>query len=226
MATSIKKKLSLSAILFCAIVAPAKLVDQTVGVVGMHVITLRDIRVQSAVEHLQQHRKLPDTSEGGKNREDWAPDHLSRARQNIVTDYLIQDYLASTQTPLEILAKDKETAVSKIMGIDKGRIDSFLSDEGIVTLDLHIVAERKLRLESFLENQLAFRTNFLDDEVKAHYEKYRQDRFLNREFSDVQNIVRADLKKEKLQVEFAQWIKNQIRRTEVTVLPIPALLKP
>lgn len=222
MAKSIKKKASLSAILFFCALSHAKLIDQTVGVVGAHVITLRDMRIQSAVEYMEQYRRIPE-NQPSSGRQDLSTDNLSKARQSIVTDYLIQDYLSTIQVNPEIKPTDKEDLVNKIMELEKDKVETFLKQEHFSRSDVESAVERKLRLEFFLENQLAFRTNFTDPEVKVHYEKHSQDRFLGKSFSDVEGIVRADLKKEKLQLEFARWIKNQIRRTEVTVLPIPSL---
>ena len=223
MAGNIKKRISLSTTFLFWAVSWAKLVDQTVGTVGSHVITLRDIRVQSTLEFIQSHRRLPDAS--ARDKEDLSPENLSKARQSIVTDYLIQDYLANIQTGIDLDVKNKDAQLTRLYVVEKAKLEAFNAKEGLSPQDIDKVIERKLRVDSFLDNQLAFRTNFLDAEVKEHYEKYRQDRFLNRDLAEVEKIVRADLKKEKLQLEFAQWIKNQIRRTEVTVLPIPVLTK-
>ncbi|MCB0308308.1 MAG: hypothetical protein KDD48_02970 [Bdellovibrionales bacterium] len=195
----------------------APIIDQTVGVIGSHVVTLRDLRVQNIVQFILQKESLPTDIAALVKK-----DALIRARDYILTDWMIQDYMTNIQTSLAIPQKDLDELISKIMLTEKKSKTEFFKNHGIGKTDVEQVATRKLRLDTFYEKQLGFRVTLLPSDISDHYQKHRIDRFLSKPLSDIESVVRADLKKERLQMEFKQWIDIQTRRSEISLLPLPS----
>lgn len=198
---------------FTALASYAKLIDQTVATVGAHVITYRDVKIQSLVSFVIQKDATPDES-----RPDQTTEMLLTGRDVLITDYLIQEYLLNIQISLDIVPED----LAKLeKAIEKAKAAEFFLKNKIDAVEVSQALMRKLRLDRFYENQLSFRVNLNDTEIKAHYEKYKNSKFLSKGFSEVENIVRADLKKEKLQQEFSQWMLMQSKRIDIQRLPMP-----
>lgn len=208
-------KLSLAALLFAG-AALAGAHDRSVAVAGAHVVTLRDVKIQAAVQYLQQKDAVPPAS-----RPDRSTPNLEAARRAIVTDWLIFDYTANIQAAPEIKAADREAAVRKVLAADGGKAEAFLAADGVRRQDVGEAVDRRLRFDAFVDKQLGFRVTVADEEVQAHYRKHQGTRFLSKPYAEVEGIARADLRKEKVQLEFQRWMELQARRTEVSFLPMP-----
>ena len=211
----ITKKSSCSLIVALACVAQAKVFDQSVAVVGAHVVTLRDVRMQSTVQALMAKGRIP-----GGDRPDRETGALEAARRAIITDWLVIDYSSAIQAPVSTKSAAMDQEADRILALDGGKVRQFLEGEAFTRDDVRSVVERKARLEAFVDQQLGFRVSITDEEVREHYEKNRATKFLSKSFEAVEGIAREDLRREKIQAEFARWMEIQTRRTEVTLLPM------
>jgi hypothetical protein len=177
-----------------------ELLDQTVAVVGKEVLTLHDVKVERIVSRaLDTPRSLSD----------------EQLTNILVRRSLINQNLDSvgllTEIPPERLARMRAKTSSE---------SSALSAIGVTEPGLDLRLRKRIRSELFMEQQLPSRITLTDTEVRAYYESQKAHRFLGKPFESVEQIVRADLRRERLQKEFERWLETELRRTEVRILPL------
>lgn len=198
--------------------AEPQVVDQVTALVGKTPLTQRDVEV---------HDFFTRWWDGGIPPQELSlrtdPERFQLARQDLVRRTLIVNSLSGAGSagalPEERLARMRQRLGRSFTSDTE--CDAFLTAKDLARSDLEAWAADRLRAELFLDRQLALRIQIADAEVKAYYEKEKEKRFLGKSYTSVENIVRADLQREKLKREFEGWLETETTRTEVILLPAP-----
>lgn len=171
------------------------LIDQTVAVVGKEIFTLHDLNVERVIAQALDKKSASESSE-----------QLLQLliRRSIITQHLSNIGLL-IEVPKDRLAKLKDG----------------LKGQNIPENELENRLKSRIQAEIFMEEQLPARITVTDQDVRAYYEAEKNRRFLGKPFESVKGIVRADLRRDRVQKEFQRWFETEMHRTEVTLLPLP-----
>lgn len=193
------------------------LLDQTLAVVDKEVINLRDVEIEILMNKLlskkiKSHRDLTDI----KDKE------LKRGREALIRRELILRHLRQIEVNQEGLQTRIQNLKKSLLALftSKAKMERYFQSKGVSMNEANEWIDKRARSELFLEKHLSFRLSITETDLKAHYEKQKSRRFLGKSFKKVRAIVEADLRKERLEIEFEKWLETETSRINVTRLPL------
>ncbi len=188
--------------------------DQVVIELPKTAKTIYDIRVYSYLRHLyEQNLKIDPTTQ------EWLSSFFEDERQNYIEQYLAQNYISENDLNIKPSKAEVKQGVDKInhsFSTPEERKKSFelmnISDE-----DVQNWVTARLIYEKFLSSVIQDRVVISEQRLEAHYKTWKNTRFLNKPYQEVETKVREDLSKMLLQEEFQKWIDQEKRRQKMVI---------
>ncbi len=181
----------------------------TVATVGQSAITKREVenyQLLLSLEVKKEGKKVTDSSDADKTRN-------ALIQQVMIKNYLVSTGLLHPITPAELAAARREINYEKNKSLfDAQGIDSQMLDQ---------MLEDRLHERMFFEKLIPSRVVIMEKDLHAYYNEKKDSRFLGKPYASVESIVRADLKRDRVEKEFNRWLETEKRHTEIILLPSP-----
>lgn len=197
--------------------APLKVIDQTVAVVGKSPLTARDVDVEYVLDRLLKGRKTKASTLPRHHLDRFKKIRLALVHRQLILNYLNKTGLFASVSEKELSQSEK--LIAKGFS-NRAALFAYLRKWEISDPELKALLSNRLRSRRFMQQHIPFRIRLTDKAVRKHYESHQTRRFLGKSFSDVEPIVREDLRREAVKKEFETWLEAETRRTEVVLLPV------
>ena len=199
-------------------VQAAEVVDGSVGQVGEHVVTSREVWVSNFIERWEMGRKLPDP-QARVPKSDWKPAVKSDAFKQIASAFMLELMVsqeAENFSVAEVSVADIKKEIPEFLKSMEGHSD--WSKFEVSTGELEKFIQRKHRSENFLK----FKTESAgvtvsDDEAKAYFEKNRL-KFGRLPFTQFKDSIKEVLARQRLEERLKDWFEVLRRKYRVRVL--------
>ena len=151
--------------------------------------------------------------------DEWMKKSYENELQSFIEQLLVTGYALDSDQTLKPTSEDAMNAQAEILKVFKNMDEKKKSFAiiGIDDSDLHDWIVNRLTLQKFLDNTIQNRVVITDQKVHDHYQTYKQERFFNHNFSDVELKVKEDLSSMLLDEEFQKWVDQEKRRRKLIV---------
>jgi hypothetical protein len=213
------RRIALFLLFFCPFFAlAAETVNSSVGQVGDHVVTAREVWISNYLERWNLARK---SSEGAMKAPtaDWKPALKSEAFNQAASSFMLEYMVAQEAENFSIAQVDPAEAKKEAQEFLKAVAGSSeWSKFEASSSEIEKFIERKHRTQNFLK----FKTDsagvtVTDEEAKAYYEKNRM-KFGNLPFAQFKDSIKEVLSRQMLEDRLKDWFEVLRRKYRVRFL--------
>ncbi len=207
----------LAVIWLCMVFSAKAYTDQVVATIGPSAITLRDVRLHAFLTSLL-HKEKPSPNQFFLHTRT----AIKKYRTFLVQRAVILNYLqvsGISLSPKESRVQEVKKQVTARFASEKA-MKGFLSTLGVDIEEVNRWILEKLQMEQFVDEQIGMRVQLSESEVRSHYDKKRESRYLGESWEKVRPVVRAELFRDRLKTELKKWLDTEITRVGVVFLPL------
>jgi|GEM_PF-5751404 len=204
----------ISYVLWLALLATPRLgwgyTDEILLKAPKEIYTTYDVKSFALIRNLYDNQILVDVEDPSWQKEFLKDETKAMMEHLVVSKYLIQ----SQKKDIDLNTEKKKAMEKKLFDFFKSASEknTFLNMWHIQEKQMVTWMKQRSALETFLQTYPPFQVIMTDQKILDHYQANKQDRFLNKDFEEIKNVIEEDFKQQHLKTSFGKWMNSEMRR--------------